>query len=399
MAGLILGFMLWTTDLSKENISDQLIYGGFLAGIRSLIWFAAFGLYESMAWGGRQRALALVLGVIALLANLSISGGISFPSVAQPMWIVAALALNSLPQPALLAPKQKSWLATMAPLPIAAVACLGFYVFIYSPVVSCSSPLREARKYYGTYSIEMANAQSAETPSAAQESAAKARKALTYIVSQLQSAAWGSPKQKENAVLVDPFVELAQWQGEESKQVYRKGASLIETRQQAAKAATRLDPEGTEGYWAEYQANMTFAKAATKEVRKFYESALQAMAELVKREPTEARFHFLLADLHYLLNESSSWEKEADEAMRLDEISTDPTRKLKPSQRLRIPSRRQPNDIQLQFQLAEALEREGLEEEVKPVAREIDRLDKEAKDTAKLAESQRRQVDVWLKLP
>jgi O-antigen ligase len=401
MAGLILGFLLWTTDLSKENISDQLIYGGFLAGVRSLIWFAAFGLFESLAWGGRQRALALVLGVVALLANLSISGGISFPSVAQPMWIVAALALNSLPQPAL-ASQQRSWLATMAPLPIAAVACLGFYFFIYSPVVSCSSPLREARRFYGTYAIKRTNSQDSDSPSAAQKSAAEARDVLRHIVSQLQLAARGSPKHKENAVLADPFVELAQWEGEEWKQVYRKGAPLIETRQQAAKAAkeaTRLDPEGTEGYWAEYQANMTFAKSATTEVRKFYEFALQAMAELVKRDPTEARFHFLLADLHYLLDDTASWEREAEEALRLDEVSTDPTRKLKPSQRLRILSRRQPNDIQRQYQLAEALEREGLEEEVKPVAREISRLDKEAQADAKLTEPQRKQLEVWLKSP
>ena len=401
MAGLILGFLLWTTDLSKENISDQLIYGGFLAGVRSLIWFAAFGLFESLAWGGRQRALALILGVIALLANLSISGGISFPSVAQPMWIVAALALNSLPQPTL-APQQRSWLVTMAPLPIAAVACLGFYVFIYSPVVNCSTPLREARRYYGTYAIKRANAQSADSPSAAQKSAAEARDVLRYIVSQLQLAAWGSPKHKENAVLADPFVELAQWEGEEWRQVYRKGAPLIETRQQAAtaaKEATRLDHEGAEGYWAQYQANMTFAKAATTDVRKFYEFASQAMAELVKRDPTEARFHFLLADLYYLLDDTASWEKEAQEAMRLDEVSTDPTRELKPSQRLRILSRRQPNDIQLQFQLAEALEREGLEDEVKPVAREISRLDKEAQADAKLTEPQRKQLEVWLKSP
>jgi O-antigen ligase len=399
MAGLIVGFLLWTLDLSKENISDQLIYGGFLAGLRSLIWFAAFGLYESLAWGGRPRTLALVLGVVALLANLSISGGISFPSVAQPMWIVGALALNSLPQP-ISAPQQRSWFATMAPLPIAVVACLGVYVFICSPVISCSTPLREARKYYGTYAIKMANAQSAESPSAAQKSGAEARDVLRHIVSQLQLAAWGSPKHKENAVLADPFVELAQWKGEEWKQVYRKGAPLIEARQQAASAAkeaTRLDPEGTEGYWAQYQANMTFAKAATTEVRKFYEFASQAMGELVKRDPTEARFHFLLADLWYLLDDTASWEKEAQEALRLDEISTDPTRKLKPSQRLRILSRRQPNDTQLQFQLAEALEREGLEEEVKPVAREIGRLDREAQGDAKLTEPQRRQVEAWLK--
>jgi hypothetical protein len=160
-----------------------------------------------------------------------------------------------------------------------------------------------------------------------------------------------------------------------------------------------LDPEGAEGYWAQYQANMTFAKAATTDVRKFYEFASQAMTELVKRDPTEARFRFLLADLHYLLDDKASWERESEEAMRLDEVSTDPTRMLKASQRLRILARRQPNDIQLQFKLAEALEREGLEEEVKPVARDISRLDKEAQADSKLTEPQRKQLEAWLKSP
>lgn len=402
MAGLILGFMLWTSDLSKENISDQLIYGGFLAGIRSVVWFAAFGLFESMAWGGRQRALALSLGVIAVLGNLLISGGISFPSVAQPMWIVAALALNSMGSPPALASQSRSWLATMAPMPIAiAIAvCLGFYVFIYSPVASCTAPLREARKYYGTYAIKLSEAQESQSPSAGQTAADQARKAMRYILQQLELAARGRPRHRENAVLADPFVELAQWQGEEWKSNYQKGAPLIETRLQAAiaaKEATKIDPEGSEGYWAQYQANMTFAKAATTQADKFYGFASQAMAELIKRDPTEARFHFLLADLHYQLDDLASWQSESQEAFRLDQIAIDPTRKLKPSQRLQIQARREPTNVSVHFELAEAFDREGDTDGCKRAAQEIQRLDRDAKDHAKLNESQRQKVQTWLK--
>ncbi len=353
-----------------------------------------------MPWGGRQRALALTLGVMALLANLLVSGGISFPSVAQPMWIMAALALNSLGTPSLV-PKQSSWLVTIAPLPIAAVVCLGFYVFIYSPVASCTSPLREARKWYGTYATKQEEAQGNESSSAAQKASSEAKRALRHIVEQLELAAWGGRRHKENAVLADPFVELAQWQGEEWRQNYRKGTPLIETRLEAAiaaKEATKIDPDGTEGYWAQYQANITFAKAATTEVQKFYGFAAQAMAELVKRDPTEARFHYLLADLYFQLDDQFSWEKESQEALRLDEIAIDPTRRLKPSQRLQIQARRDPNDISVQYDLAEALYREGDTDAGRRAAEDVQRLDRDAKGPKKLTETQRQQVQVWLKI-
>jgi O-antigen ligase len=358
MAGLILGFTLWTLDLSKENVSDQLIYGGFLAGVRSLVWFAAFGLFESMPWGGRARALALTLGVMALLANLLVSGGISSPSVAQPMWIVAALALNSVGAPTL-ARERPSWLAAIAPLPVAGVVCLGFYVFIYTPVATCMSPLREARKWYGTYATNMAEAQKNDSTSAAHKARGEAKIALGYIVKQLEFAAWGGRRHKEKAVLVDSFVDLALWQGEEWKQNHPKGSPLNETPAIAAKEATRIDPEGREGYMAQYQANMTFANAATTEVHKFYEFAAQAMAEIVKRDPTEARFHFLLADLYFQLDDLASWEKESQEALRLDQIAVDPTRRIKPNQQLNIQACREPHNISIQEYQEQARYREG----------------------------------------
>src|SRR5205823_12113091 len=99
MVGLLLAFVLWSFDLSKENLKDQMIVGACLTGMRSLIWFASFGLFESISWTGSSRARALTVGVIALLTTLLVSGGISYPPVAQPLWIVAALAVNSLGQP------------------------------------------------------------------------------------------------------------------------------------------------------------------------------------------------------------------------------------------------------------------------------------------------------------
>jgi tetratricopeptide (TPR) repeat protein len=400
MAGLTLAFVLWTSDLSKENLADQMTYGTFVAGMRSLIWFAAFGLFESIAWTGPGRTRALIAGVIGLLASLLVGAGIGYPSVAQPLWVMAALAVNSLGQ---LVPivQPRSWLAAMAPLPVAGVICLGFCIFIYSPVAACMGPLREARSYYGTYAVKLEEGQQNESRTAAQQAMLEAQKTLTHIVSQLRLSAFGSPRHRgQEAVLASPFVELAEWKAEEWKHNYAHGQAQIDVRQtarSAAEHAIRLDPDGLDGYWAKYHVNMIFAKGAKTEVRKFYEDASQAMARLVDLDPTEARFHFELADLKFQLDDQAGWEKESQEALGLDEISTDPTRKLKPSQRLLVLSRQEPGNIGLRFDLAQALYHEGDTERGKKTAEEVQRLDQETNAPARLSEAQRKQIEAWLK--
>jgi tetratricopeptide (TPR) repeat protein len=400
MAGLTLAFVLWTLDLSKENLADQMTYGTFVAGMRSLIWFAAFGLFESIAWTGPGRTRALIAGVIGLMGSLLVGAGIGYPSVAQPLWVMAALAVNSLGQLVPIA-QPRSWLAAMAPLPVTAVICLGFCIFIYSPVAACMSPLREARSYYGTYAVKLEEGQQSESRTAAQQAMVEAQKTLTHIVSQLRLSAFGSPRHRgQEAVLASPFVELAKWKAEELKHNYAHGQAQIDVRQtarSAAEHAIRLDPDGLDGYWAKYHVNMIFAKGAKTEVQKFYEDASQAMSRLVDLDPTEARFHFELADLQFQLDDQAGWEKESQEALRLDEISTDPTRKLKPSQRLLILSRREPGNIGLRFDLAQALYQEGDTERGKKTAEEVQRLDQETNAPARLSEAQRKQMEAWLK--
>jgi hypothetical protein len=399
MAGLTLAFVLWTFDLSKENLSDQMTIGTFAAGIRALVWFASFGLFESISWTGSSRVRALGLGIVALLATLLVSGGIGYPSVAQPLWIMAALAVNCLGQPVPMS-QPRGWLPVMAPLPVAAVMCLGFYLFIYSPVMSCSEPLREARSYYGTYEAKMAEAKDQESSTRAGDAIYEAQRALTHIINQLKLSALGFPKQRREAVLAAPYVELAEWLAVEWQRNDRHGEAQIEVRQNSRAAvehAIQLDPEGPDGYWTKYQINLIFAKRAVTEASKFYEDASKAMEELVKRDPTEARFHFDLADLRFQLDDTAGWEKEAQEALRLDQVAVDPTRKLKPSQRLFILSRQNPADIGLRFDLAQALYQEGDTERGKKIAQEVQRLDQETNAPARLTDSQRQQVQTWLK--
>jgi tetratricopeptide (TPR) repeat protein len=262
-------------------------------------------------------------------------------------------------------------------------------------------PLREARSYYGTYAVKREEAQDKDS-SAAQDAGRVARKALKeVIVPQLRLAALGNPRHRgQEAVLAGPFVELAEWKAKEWKHNYEHGQAQIDVRQtarSAAEHAIRLDPDGPDGYWAKYHVNMIFAKGAKTEVQKFYEDASQAMSRLVDLDPTEARFHFELADLKFQLDDQAGWEKESQEALGLDEISTDPTRKLKPSQRLLVLSRREPGNIGLRFDLAQALYQEGDTERGKKTAEEVQRLDQETNAPARLSEAQRKQMEAWLK--
>src|SRR5439155_19058642 len=250
----------------------------------------------------------------------------------------------------------------VGPLPVAGAICLGFYVFIYSPAASCSAPLRDARSYYGTYSVRMEEAREARSAAVAQKASSDAQKTLDHIISQLKLSALGTLRQKHEAVLADPYVELAEWLEIEWEHNYQHGQAQIEVRQNArsaAERAIRLDPEGPAGYWAKYHVNMIFAKGAKTEVHKFYEDAANAMAQLVERDPSEARLRFELGDLRFQLDDQVGWEKESQEALQLDQIAVDPTRQLRPSQRLLILSRREPVNIGLRFELAQALYQEG----------------------------------------
>jgi hypothetical protein len=397
MVGLTLAFLLWALDLGNENLADQRTYGTFVAGLRSLIWFAAFGLFESISWTGPGRTRALIAGVIGLMASLLVGAGIAYPSVAQPLWVMAALAVNS--QPLLIA-RSRSWLSVTAPLPVVGAICLGFYLFIYSPVASCMGPLREARSYYGTYAVKREEALDKESAAAAQQANQETHELLKKIVGLLRQSALGSPKHREEAVLATPFVELAEWKAEEWKHNYAHGQAQIdvrETARSAAELAIRLDPEGMDGYWAKYHINLIFAKGAVTEVQTFYRDASKAMSQLVERDPTEARFHFELADLRFQQYDPVSWERESQEALRLDEVSTDATRKLKPSQRFLILSRREPSNIGLRFDLAQALYQEGDTEKGKKTAEEVQRMDQETNAPARLTDDQRQQVQSWLK--
>jgi hypothetical protein len=135
MAGLILGFLLNAWYLN----ADERLLSGVLSGARSLIWFPAFALFQSIRWTGPPRTVSLAAGIALLLLNLCVSGGISIPAVAQPLWLLAALALppgvaSRYRKAKVGEPERPSYLSLLLPVPILAVLALLYWSLFLQPV-------------------------------------------------------------------------------------------------------------------------------------------------------------------------------------------------------------------------------------------------------------------------
>jgi hypothetical protein len=145
MLGLLLGLLLRGVEPLDPNAPFWERWEPVLvpALLRSVVWFAAFAVFERVAWPERWLGLSLAAGVAALLLNLCVSGGIAYPSVAVLLWATVGLALNSPPPPPL---RAAGWqrVAAAAPLPVLA-ALAGFYlVSLFYPVVSASARVKLA---------------------------------------------------------------------------------------------------------------------------------------------------------------------------------------------------------------------------------------------------------------
>jgi O-antigen ligase len=336
MAGLILGFMLRAADRSAEDV----IMEGLLSGGRSLLWFAAFALLDNIPWIGPSQGLALTAGVAALLLNLSVSGGVTQPSVAVPMWVMAALALNSsTSQPALWQPR--SWLAWLVPFPVLAGVAVAYFLLVFYPVTSCAAALAEARRHYGEgegmpgwhnqVKPQWLDQLEHEKSSQKKLQALQAPNAYlkNHILTPLIQATTADPG---NAT---PWVELTRWYGEQAK-LYRDGSESSRDTISSARRAQQLDPDGKEGYLAEYQIRIEFAKLPGADAREHYLNAARALEAVVMRDPTDAPLHYLFADMLFRTDDPVNGREHAETARKLDQLDVTPARHLTEAQREQI---------------------------------------------------------------
>jgi hypothetical protein len=334
MAGLSLAFFIWALGLAGPGAAENVKEGAITAGLRSIIWFAAFAIFEGIAWAGPTRTLALAAGVAALLVNLSVSGGIAWPSVAQPMWIVMALTLNGLVSPLPVWNIRYAFISMLA-APVLGIVALLYLLLGMHPALACQRSMNQAAERYPGYEDLQK-----KLAAAAPEDKVRVQRAIrnylrAYIQKPLETAA------NANATDVEPALALARWYGELWQLGYElEGKDSSPLRNEAlgqADRATRLDPQSARGYIALYDLNMRYARLADSEKR---EALLAKAAKQLKQasdcEPTRAELRFLRAELLYDTGERVEAYRQAERALKLDEQAPRLMRKLTDAQRHKL---------------------------------------------------------------
>jgi hypothetical protein len=344
MGGLLLGFVLRVAGRPAE----QIVSGGLLAeavfndGLRAVVWFPTFALLERIAWTGRARAVALAAGVAALLLNLTVSGGISFPAVAGPLWVAAALALNASPGPPL------RWggrarPALALPLPVLAAVTLAYLVYVFAPVTSSAGLVRQALGAGQPFLADVRK-KPEERPLRSNPRGYLQKK----VIDPLGQAAHEDPEDAHIPNL------LAFWYSQVWGVTVPRNDRLIERAKDWAARAQLLAPNVRDGYQTEYDIRRLsaerYAELAKKQpdkaklMRAQYRMAADALRGYLPNDPTDAPLRYFIARALYHAEErpaeAEEWKTQAREALRLDELQNRPDepakrrpRRLSPEQR------------------------------------------------------------------
>jgi O-antigen ligase len=335
MFGLLLAFLLRAQDPMMDLIGEAVA-----AGLRSVVWFASFALFERLAWSDRGRTLALTTGVVALLLNLCVSGGISQPAVAGLLWVAVALALNSA-RPTPVAAGGRRPLARALPLPVLAALTVFYFVYIFYPVTTAANLMGTALRYGREFlsgAVRM-----------------DYRNVKRLVIERLEQAAREDPG---NARIC---ITLANWYGR-LWFTYPLVEQDIPRAIDWARKAQELDPDSRGGYQAEYQVHLMVAgrippptwpgmaagpayrllveehpdallnARQRKVVQEQHHLAGDALARYASRDPTDASLYYQLAEAYARAGDSDRARQAAERALADDRASTRPTRKLNDQQ-------------------------------------------------------------------
>ncbi len=249
MCGLVLGFIIRQT--TGDRTGDDILREGFIACVRCLVWLTAFVLFERVPWSGRVRLGALTAGAAALLLMLMVSPGAGLPSVSVPLWAVVALALNELPAhdyPRV----NRLALTRILPFFATVLVVLLYFLDIFVPVTSCSARLQTAVRDSRVYLRDAMQ----KDPNVLNDQ----RLPAFLQASPLSLAAQDDPDDARVPVM------QSRWAGELwtfrplIDPQFRQELQLPSVAVGYAQKAQKLDPQGRDGYYAEYQFLMEVAR-------------------------------------------------------------------------------------------------------------------------------------------
>jgi hypothetical protein len=293
--------------------------------------------------------LALTSGIIALLVNLCVSGGIGFPSVAGPLWVAVALALNA----AALEPAR--WLsragaAMIVPLPIFIGLFLGYGLYILYPVLDSDKLVRDALQAVAYYQNEKNKPLSERSGGIRDHPNVFIKKG---VIDRLNQARQLTP---DDARI---YVQLAWgtnilWGLSQRKSL--RELPIAENAIRYGITATQLDPRGAAGYLVQYQIRLNYAQinqALAEELRKShgdpvvinereytareqYKLAAKTLEDYLPNDPYDAVLHYELWHAWSKAGDKEKGREHAKEALELDEVVAMPARKLTDSQHIQL---------------------------------------------------------------
>jgi len=351
MVGLALAFLLGA-GTSRAAILEL----GLLSIARSLLWLGAFVVLEAVPWTAGWRVVALAAGILAFLLAMLAGPGFYFPSLAIPLWIMAALALNALPVTA--AARPRGALGLLAPVPMLLVVWWSYFLALFLPVTSAAQSMREARSAYPVWrgAIEKSwREKLAQAPPATQAQVAGLANRFLQdrILKPLEDAVQADPND------TDLRVELAWWQGKGWALYAIVSEAGLGTEAQQARAhftanysnqaltvnlkqAQDQDEFGPAAFRVAYQLRRQFAdlpgmKAPERQENR--QMAANQMAALVRLDPSDPRRRYWLADVLRATDNpvnADLWRQEAERAAELDRQAAGSRQQLSEWQRADI---------------------------------------------------------------
>lgn len=336
MVGLLLAFVLRAGTVPTDDILTEAI----LAGLRSVVWFGAFALFEDLAWSEGEYVTALTTGIGAMFGYLLVAPGIDYPSVMTLLLAGMMLVL------ATVSVEPARWLSQQSSLHFVTIPALvgiafAYFALIFYPAANSASALRRSRLAQDFFLGEMTK-EMKERNLGDPVGFVRAR-----ILGPLTEAVKEDP---ENVRLLVP---LAEWYGqlwalaptEQTKPGPEERALAYAVR------AQQVHPEGPEGYLAEFHVRRRLAavmelgakqleqeekkdeprasipleqrKQLAGRLRQQAKQQLELAAEVLQRylpkDPTSAELRHDLAGTLFEAGRVREAQEEAELSLRFDE--------------------------------------------------------------------------------
>lgn len=386
-AGGILGLTL-AVGLTLDPYGTDLFREGAEAAGRSLVWFASFALLSGAVWTPRAIVGAAAAGIGLTLLPF---GDILSPSVALPMWVLAAVALNLVGAGWTWDPRH--WLALALPMPLLTIVALAYLMLGLYPSVSSGMEVASARRYYEQWRSEVepewkTRLKDAKTPEDKMAAGIWANRYVSLVILRpigqavisdpgnpyplAESAYWAAKRWQIFAGLKDSLSETWPPRQEDAwkKDVYQSDTA----RAQAVASIQGYDPKGHLASWSQYQTRAFIyapqltslkkplmsedeQKQLNKEIGSTYERSARALHDLIKTDPAHPNYrdwradliekalkvdaanpqlHQLLAEIAITSGDLAKAKEEAREALSQNEKEASPRRKLSDEQRKQI---------------------------------------------------------------